>query len=81
MLIMSPSMVLAEGTAELIPSGSSSSCISYVQGNDGAGKMGPSYHQAATEYIYVHISNPLTETIYYGFTRKLPTNKHRIYLL
>lgn len=75
LLLLIPALAVAEGTAQLMPAGSAASCISYVQGNDGAGKEGPSYHQNATEYIYVHILDPDDETIYFGFTRKLPTTK------
>lgn len=75
LLLLIPVFAVAEGTAQLMPAGSSASCVSYIQGNDGTGKEGPSYHQNATEYIYVHIQDPDVETIYFGFTRKLPTNK------
>lgn len=75
LLLLIPAFAVAEGTAQLMPAGSSASCISYVQGNDGTGKEGPSYHQGATEYVYVHIQDPDAETIYFGFTRKLPTSK------
>lgn len=75
LLLLIPAFAVAEGTAQLMPAGSSSDCVSYVQGNDGRGKEGPSYHQDETEYIYVHIQDPDLETIYFGFTRKLPTSK------
>ncbi len=70
-----PTLASAEGTAQLMPPGSGSNCVAYVQGNDGKGKEGPGYGRPATEWVYVHISDPATETIYFGFTRKLPTNK------
>lgn len=79
LLLLIPALAVAEGTAQLMPAGSSSSCVSYVQGNDGTGKEGPSYHQDATEYIYVHIQDPDAETIYFGFTRKLPSSKSVYY--
>lgn len=69
------SIAFGEGTAQLMPSGSGSSCIAYVQGNDGNGKEGPSYSEPASEYLYVHITDAGTEMIYLGFTRLLPTNK------
>jgi hypothetical protein len=65
----------AEGTAQLMPAGSLPSCISYVQGNDGAGKEGPSYGRPDRDLIHVRITNPATEVIYYGFTRKEPSSK------
>lgn len=79
LLLLIPAFAVAEGTAQLMPAGSSSSCVSYVQGNDGTGKEGPSYHQDATEYIYVHIQDPDAETIYFGFTRKHPSSKSVYY--
>lgn len=69
----------AEGTAQLMPSGAAATCITYIQGNDGTGKEGSRYGRPWYDKIYVHIDNPDTETIYYGFTRKLPTNKNIFY--
>jgi hypothetical protein len=66
---------MAEGTAQLMPAGSSASCVSYLQGNDGAGKEGPTFGRPWYDLVYVHIADPATELIYYGFTRKLPTNQ------
>jgi hypothetical protein len=62
----------AEGTAQLMPAGASGSCISYLQGNDGTGKEGPTFGRPWYDLIYVHISDPSTEVIYYGWTRRLP---------
>ncbi|GAB4405376.1 MAG: hypothetical protein OHK0039_06310 [Bacteroidia bacterium] len=75
LLIWAGGLLRAEGTAQLMPAGSVSGCISYVQGNDGLGKEGPTYGRPATDMIYFHIADPASERIYYGFTRKLPTNK------
>lgn len=77
--LLYPVTMFAEGTAELMPAGSSSSCISYIQGNDGTGKEGPRYGQAATDLIYVHIEDISKEVIYYGFTRKEPNSKPLYY--
>ncbi len=65
----------AEGTKELMPDPNQANCMSYIQGNDtggGGNKQGPTYDEGDSYYIYAHISDPLTETIYYGFTRKEP---------
>lgn len=67
--------VHAEGTAQLMPLSGGSSCISYVQGNDGKGKEGANYGRPWYDLIYVHIADPTTEMLYVGFTRKLPTSK------
>lgn len=75
LLLLIPALAVAEGTAQLIPAGSASDCRSYVQGNDGLGKEGPSYSQDTTEYLFVHIADPLNETIYFGFTKKEPSSK------
>lgn len=69
----------AEGTAQFMPSGGAASCVSYVCGNDGAGKEGPGYGRPASDYIYVHIKDPDKEMIYYGFTRLEPTGKTVFY--
>lgn len=69
----------AEGTAELMPQGSPSSCISYIQGNDGNGKEGPGYGRPWYDLIYVNISDPSSESIFYGFTRREPTSKPLYY--
>ncbi len=79
LLLLISGTILAEGTAQLIPAGSPTGCVSYIQGNDGAGKEGPSYHMDDTEYIYVHIADPTRETIYFGFTRKVPSSKSVYY--
>lgn len=71
--------VYAEGTAELIPQGSPSSCVSYIQGNDGTGKEGPGYDRPWYDLIYVNINDPANEIIYYGFTRKEPSSKPLYY--
>ena len=76
-----PTWLSAEGTAQLMPAGAPSNCVSYVQGNDGSGKEGPSYHQPATEYVYVHVADPTREQILFGFTRLLPTSKPVYYQL
>lgn len=78
-LAIGASSLLAEGTAELMPGGNFGTCISYIQGNDGAGKEGPSYGRPWYDLVYVHIQDPSKEVIYYGFTRKLPTNKNVYY--
>ncbi len=64
----------AEGTKELMPSGSSSSCKTYVQGNDGTGKEGSSYGRNRWDLIHIHVSDPEHEVIYYGFTRLEPNS-------
>lgn len=69
----------AEGTAQLIPQGSSSDCVAYVQGNDGSGKEGPGYGRPETDLLHIRITDPATETIYMGFTRHLPTSKSVYY--
>jgi len=50
-----------------------------VQGNDGPGKEGPGFGRPAYDLIYVHVKDPSTEIIYYGWTRKLPTTKNVYY--
>lgn len=79
LLLLIPALAVAEGTAQLIPAGASSDCRSYVQGNDGSGKEGPSYSQDTTDYLFVHIADPANETIYFGFTRVEPTSKSVYY--
>ncbi|MEM6262348.1 MAG: T9SS type A sorting domain-containing protein [Bacteroidota bacterium] len=74
-----PSNLNAEGTAQLMPAGSASSCISYIQGNDGSGKEGSTFGRPSTDYIYVHIANPSVERIFYGFTRLQPSSKSLYY--
>ncbi|MCI4671537.1 MAG: Ig-like domain-containing protein [Bacteroidia bacterium] len=69
----------AEGTAQLIPAGASSGCVTYVQGNDGSGKEGPGYGRPETDLLHIRITDPSTETIYMGFTRKLPSSKSVYY--
>ncbi len=69
----------AEGTNELIPSGSSSSCISYIQGGDGSGKEGSGFNRPWYDLIYVHIEDPSKEVIYYGFTRLEPVSQEVYY--
>ncbi len=81
LFLFTPPWLHAEGTAQLMPAGAPSNCISYIQGNDGSGKEGPSYHQPATEYVYVHVANPAREQILFGFTRLLPTSKAVYYQL
>ncbi|MDX1906062.1 MAG: hypothetical protein SF053_03450 [Bacteroidia bacterium] len=74
-LLLAGYRLTAEGTAQLMPAGSGATCVSYVQGNDGTGKEGSGYGRPWYDKIYVHIADPATEKIYYGFTRKLPSNK------
>ncbi|MEO0896520.1 MAG: Ig-like domain-containing protein [Bacteroidota bacterium] len=74
-ILCSIGIVYAEGTAQLMPAGSSSSCIAYIQGNDGSGKEGPGYGRPSTDLLHVRITDPSTETIYMGFTRKIPSSK------
>ncbi len=67
-LLLGARAVFAEGTAQLIPAGGGSSCLSYIQGNDGSGKEGPGFDRPWYDRLYVHIHDPSTETIYYGFS-------------
>mgnify|MGYP006267986335 CR=1 FL=1 len=69
----------AEGTAQLIPPGSAASCVSYLQGNDGPGKEGPNFGRPWYDRIYVHVADPSTEVIYYGFTRLEPVSQPLYY--
>ncbi len=64
-----------EGTAQLMPSVASSGCQAYVQGNDGSGKEGPGYGRPETDLLHIRIMDPDEETIYLGFTRRLPGSK------
>ena len=73
------SSLYAEGTKQLMPSNSSSSCASYVQGNDGRGKEGSTLGRPSTDWIYVHIEDPSEETIYFGCTRRLPAGQSLYY--
>ena len=73
------SPVYAEGTRQLMPSGSGSDCVSYVQGNDGTGKEGSTIGRPSTDWIYVHIEDPSEETIFFGFSRKLPSSQEVYY--
>ncbi|WNJ18200.1 T9SS type A sorting domain-containing protein [Pontibacter sp. G13] len=77
-LILFQLYLFAEGTDPLVPSGSSSSCVTYIQGNDGTGKEGSTYGRPRTDLIHVHIEDPDNETIYVGFT-KLEPNSQEIY--
>lgn len=79
LLLFGVNQLFGEGTAQLIPSGSSSSCISYVQGNDGTGKEGSTLGRPSTDWIYIHIQDPDQETIYFGLTRKIPSSKEVYY--
>lgn len=78
-LLTWPLISLGEGTAQLMPAGSGAGCVSYVQGNDGTGKEGPGFERPWYDKLYVHIEDPESEIIYYGFTRKEPTNKDIYY--
>lgn len=71
--------IRAEGTAQLMPAGSASDCIAYIQGNDGSGKEGPGFNSPWSDRIYVHIEDPSTETIYYGFTKMIPSSQEVYY--
>jgi hypothetical protein len=65
--------LFAEGTKDLMPNGNSGSCKSYIQGNDGSGKEGARYGRSRWDLIHIHIENPETEVIYYGFRQMEPT--------
>jgi len=77
--LLLPVCLKGEGTPQLIPSGAASDCRSYIQGNDGTGKEGPTLGRPSTDFIHVHISDPDTETIYYGFTKKEPSSSEVYY--
>lgn len=79
LLVFGVASLRGEGTDQLMPGGSSSDCISYVQGNDGTGKEGSTLGRPSTDRIYIHIHDPDNETIYFGFRRKIPSGQEVYY--
>ncbi|MEL6676589.1 MAG: Ig-like domain-containing protein [Bacteroidota bacterium] len=84
-ILATPRLMKAEGTKDLMPDPSQTQCVSYVQGNDErggeGGKEGPTFGDPADRWIYVHIDDPTTETIYYGFNKLEPLGEALYYII